>query len=139
PSGCGRGRAGSGPGSRAARRRPPGRPRSGRVRSGAPGPPGAASVVRPIRLARGRVSRTFTFRSVTHQLQQVTVGIEKVEAIVVAPVDRGMIRNAMLGEERLGGLEVVPADLEGVVALAERTPHLLEIERRAIRPKEQRA
>src|SRR5262249_61226529 len=110
-----------------------------RVRSGAPGPRGAASVAPPIRLARRRVSRAFTFRAVTHELEQVTVGIEEVEAIVIAPVDRRMIRDATLGEQCLGSLQVVPSDLESMVTLAERVPHLLEIQRRAIGPEEQRA
>src|SRR5262245_45058636 len=49
-----------------------------------------------------------------------------------------MIRHAALGKERLGGLQVIPADLECVVALAERVSHLLEIGGGAIGPEEQR-
>src|SRR5262249_36785382 len=104
-----------------------------------PGPRGAASVAPPIRLARRRVSRAFTFRAVTHQLEQVPVGIEEVEAIVIAPVDRRMIWDAALREKCLGGLQAVPSVLEAMMALAERVPPLLEIERPAIGPEEQRA
>ena len=39
---------------------------------------------------------------------------------MVPPVDGGMVRDAALGEQTLGALQVLPRDLEGVVALAQR-------------------
>src|SRR5262249_8355143 len=47
-------------------------------------------------------------------------GIEEVQAVVVAPVDRRVVGNAALGEEAARAVELVPLDPEGVVALAER-------------------
>ena len=43
---------------------------------------------------------------------------------MVTPVDGRVIRYTARGEERLGRLQIVPADLEGVVALAERVAHV---------------
>src|SRR5262249_46463228 len=52
---------------------------------------------------------------------------------------RRVIRHTPGCEERLGRFQVVPADLEGVVALAERLLHVLQIRRRTIRFEEERA
>src|SRR6185369_12955298 len=41
-------------------------------------------------------------RPVPDQFQQVAVGIEKVEALVIAPVDRRVMWDASLGEDGLG-------------------------------------
>src|SRR5207244_5349432 len=77
--------------------------------------------------------------AVADQLQEIAVGIEEVEALVIAPVDGGVVRNLMGGEEALGGLVLVPRDLEGVMALAERVLDLLEAARGAVRLEEERA
>src|SRR5262249_8078654 len=52
---------------------------------------------------------------VADQLEQIPVGIEEVEALVIAPVDRRVVRDPALGEEAFSEGEVAPGDLEGVV------------------------
>src|SRR5438093_1155345 len=76
--------------------------------------------------------------AVADQLEQVAVGIQEVEALVVAPVDRGVVRDVALGEEALRTLVVVPRDLERVVTLPERGLDLLEVAWRALRREEER-
>ena len=50
--------------------------------------------------------------------QQIPVGVEEIEAVVITPVDRSVGRNATDLKNLLGGPEIGQADLEGVVALA---------------------
>ena len=76
---------------------------------------------------------------ISHQLEQVPVRIEEVEAVVIAPVDRGVVRYARLGEEPARDVELLPVDEEGVVALPERIGDGGRIERGAIGPQEQGA
>src|SRR5947207_1137421 len=53
-------------------------------------------------------------------LEKVAVGIEEVDAIVIAPVDGRVMRDPALREQTARGLEVFAGDLECVMRLAER-------------------
>src|ERR1700757_4831075 len=76
----------------------------------------------PIQLKGPRVSgRERSARGpVGDQLEEVAVGVEEVETLVVTPVDRGVMRDRPVGEEPSRTLVVRPRDLEGVMALAKR-------------------
>src|SRR3990170_8584027 len=77
--------------------------------------------------------------AVADELEQIAVGVQEVETVVVAPVDGRVVGNAF-GLERLkGAAEILGGDLEGVVALAERVFDLLEAARRAPGLEEERA
>src|SRR6185436_14915932 len=78
-------------------------------------------------------------RAVTDQLQQVAVGVQEVEALVVAPVDRGMVRNVALAKQALRVRVVFPRDLERMMTLAERVLDLVQAARRAVGLEEQGA
>src|SRR5581483_8884613 len=58
--------------------------------------------------------------AVAHHLEQVAVGIEKVHAVVIAPVDRRRALDARRGEPRGRGGEVGAAYAECVMAAAKR-------------------
>src|SRR5207244_5547820 len=75
---------------------------------------------------------------VADQFEKVSVGVEEVQTLVVAPVDRGVVRDPALGEDAPGRRVVVPRDLEGVVALAQRVLDLLEAAGRSVGFEEQR-
>src|SRR5262245_52003550 len=79
-----------------------------------------------------------TLSPIAHQLQEIAVRIEEVEALVIAPVDRRVIRDGALREQSARAFEVIPRDLERVVALAEGILDLREAARRAIGHEEQR-
>src|SRR5688572_9032330 len=103
---------------------------------------GARPVPPPMKTKQGDrpvAAQEPTRLTITDQLQQVAVRIEEVETLVVTPVDRGVVRDPSLGEQRLRAPVVVPRDLEGVVALAEGVRHLLEVAGGAVGFEEQRA
>src|SRR5262245_36717367 len=91
------------------------------------------------RLMRPSWRCSWSAGAVADQLEEIAVWIQEVEALVIAPVDRGVVRDVAAGEQRRRGAVIVPRDLERVVALAERLGGLLEPARRAIRLEEQGA
>src|SRR5213592_2911007 len=107
------------------------------------------AMVSPI-LARGHCVSIFpTWRTpcasrrasfaVAHELEEVAVGVEEVQAVVVSPVDGRVEGDPARGKERLRGDEVRVGDLERVMRLAERVPDLVEPAGFAIGPEEERA
>src|SRR5437867_7334005 len=83
-------------------------------------------------------SRRASF-AVAHELEEVAVGVEEVQAVVVSPVDGRVEGDPARGKERLRGDEVRVGDLERVMRLAERVPDLVEPAGFAIGPEEERA
>src|SRR5438034_4282373 len=107
------------------------------------------AMVSPI-LARGHCVSIFpTWRTpcasrrasfaVAHELEEVAVGVEEVQTVVVSPVDGRVEGDPARGKERLRGDEVRVGDLERVMRLAERVPDLVEPAGFAIGPEEERA
>ena len=70
-----------------------------------------------------RNSRYCSFHSsspIHDQLQQIAIGVEEVQAIVIAPVNRPFVTNPGLREGRAGALEVGDTDPKRVMPLPER-------------------
>src|SRR5262245_19571837 len=77
--------------------------------------------------------------AVGDELEEIAVRIEEVETVVIAPVDWRVMGNPALGEEAPRHLEIVPGDLERVMALAERVRDQRRIDRGGAGLPEQRA
>src|SRR2546425_9880701 len=95
----------------------------------------AARVPRECGRCRGRASRAganeadgpfSAARAVADELEQVTVGIEEVQAVVVAPVDGGGMGDAPRRKQTPAPLQILPRDLEGLVGLPQGGLELLQ-------------
>src|SRR5712691_1236372 len=88
---------------------------------------------------RGVVTASRGAFAVAHDLEEVAVGVEEVQTVVVSPVDRRVEGDPTRGEKRLRGDEVRVGDLERVMRFAERAPDLVEPAGLAVGLEEERA
>jgi len=75
--------------------------------------------------------------SVSDNLQQIAVGVEEIQTVVIAPVYRSIGRDTVGTESILGGTEIGQADLKGVVSLAQGVLGMISDSRRKMGPFEQ--
>jgi hypothetical protein len=72
-----------------------------------------------------------------NQFQEIAIGIEEVEAIMIPPVNRPLVPNPGLRKGRAGPLEIAAAHAKGMVSFAERLLDPTRVGRREVFPLEE--
>jgi len=75
---------------------------------------------------------------IRHNFEEIAVRVKEIETVMISPVHWPVGRNVTGSKEALRSTEIIRADLERVVSLAQRVFDSISDPRRQVRPLEQR-